>query len=113
MLTPAGALVVAVKNDVDARCPLLLEPSRRDGWSVREEFLSPSLVGRLRLLGATHLAWAHRGEPDPARLGELAARPRRTLPLASGYALSLWELAPRGEAPGTVESHPASPEASQ
>jgi 4-amino-4-deoxy-L-arabinose transferase-like glycosyltransferase len=99
-LTPAGVLVVAVKDDVDARCPLLLEPSRRDGWSVREQFLSPAIVERLRRLGATHLAWAHRGEPDPARLGEVAARPRRTLPLASGYALSLWELAPGGDAPG-------------
>ena len=90
--TPEGALVVAVKDDVDARCPLLLEPSRRDGWSVREEFLSPAIVGRLRRLGATHLAWAHRGEPELTSIGPLAAFPHRTLPLPSGYTLSLWEL---------------------
>ena len=90
--TPAGALLVAVRDDVDARCPLLLEPSRRDGWSVREEFLSPAIVERLRRLGATHLAWAHRGAPDPARIGRLSSLPRRTVPLPTGYTLYLWEL---------------------
>ncbi len=91
-LTPANALVVAVKDDVDARCPLLLEPSRRDGWSVREEFLTPTLVDTLRALGATHLAWVHRGEPSPGRAGRLALLPRRTCPLPDGYTLSLWDL---------------------
>lgn len=97
-LTPPGALVVAVKDDVDARCPLLLEPSRRDGWSVREQFLSPAIVERLRDLGATHLAWAHTGTPGAARVGNLATAPRRTVPLPSGYTLSLWELQGRGAA---------------
>lgn len=91
-LTPEGALVVAVKDDVDARCPLLLEPSRRDGWSVREEFLTPALVARLRTAGATHLAWAHRGTPSPERAGRFAAMPRKARPLPSGYTLSLWDL---------------------
>ena len=90
--TPESALVVAVKDDVDARCPLLLEPSRRDGWSVREEFLSPAIVGRLRRLGATRLAWAHRGEPALARIGPFASLPRRDFPLPSGYTLSIWAL---------------------
>lgn len=104
--TPPVALLVAVKDDVDARCPLLLEPSRRDGWSVREQFLSPAVVEGLRRLGATHLAWAHRGEPDLARIGPLAALPRRTLPLPSGYRLSLWALeagrAPAGQERGAA-----------
>jgi hypothetical protein len=101
-LTPSNALVVAVKDDVDARCPLLLEPSRRDGWSVREEFLTPALVQRLRSLGATHLAWVHRGEPSAERAGTMAERPRRIRPLPDGYTLSLWDLgAPANPGPRT------------
>ena len=99
-LTPEGALVIAVKDDVDARCPLLLEPSRRDGWSVREQFLTPLLVNSLRSAGATHLAWVHRGEPAPERAGSLTALPRQARPLPGGYTLSLWDL---GVLPGALE----------
>lgn len=98
-LTPESALVVAVKDDVDARCPLLLEPSRRDGWSVREQFLTPAVVRRLRSLGATHLAWAHRGEPSPERAGLPGGLPRQVRSLPDGYSLSLWDLGPFGVEP--------------
>lgn len=102
-LTSESALVVAVKDDVDARCPLLLEPSRRDGWSVREEFLTPAIVQRLRSLGATHLAWVHRGEPSAERAGRLARLPHEVRSLPGGYTLSLWELGLLDEArPGNV-----------
>ncbi|MFN7987411.1 MAG: hypothetical protein U0529_08065 [Thermoanaerobaculia bacterium] len=90
--TPEGALVIAVRDDVDARCPLLLEPSRRDGWSVREEFLTAEVVRRLEALGATHLAWVRRGPAAPARAAALPASRPVERPLPAGWTLSLWDL---------------------
>lgn len=90
---PPDALLAAVRDDVDARCPLLLYPARRDGWSVRELFLSPELLGALRREGATHLAWVHRGSRRRSMEPLLERLPSSRWSLPDGSRLELFALA--------------------
>ena len=57
--TPDDALVVVSFGGLDPRCPNILYPARRDGWSIPDRDLRPELVERLRAQGASHLmvAW--------------------------------------------------------
>lgn len=98
---PADALLAAVRDDVDARSPLLLYPARRDGWSVRELFLSPSLLGELRRAGATHLAWVHRGTRRRSMTPLLGGLPSSRWSLPAGSHLELFALDRLDDAGGT------------
>lgn len=98
---PADALLAAVRDDVDARCPLLLYPARRDGWSVRELFLSPELLGALHRAGATHLAWVHRGTRRRSMDDLLEPLPSSRWSLPDGSRLELFPLAGLDAAEGS------------
>jgi hypothetical protein len=90
--TPPGALVVAAWESVDARCPLLLYPARRYGFSLRSEFLTPVLLGQLERLGATRLALVARRPPREELGAFLASRRLRVFALPDGWQLFLFDL---------------------
>lgn len=90
--TPKGALVVAVWDSVDARCPLLLYPARRYGFSVRREFLTPVLLGHLERLGASRLALVAHAAPEDELGAFLATRRVRVFALPEGWHLFLYDL---------------------
>lgn len=90
--TPSDALVIAAWDSVDARCPLLLYPARRYGFSVRSEFLTPVLIGHLERLGATQLALLARSPPKDPLGAFLASRRLRVFALPDGWQLFLFDL---------------------
>ena len=57
-------LVIITYNGFDCRNPMLLFPSRRNGWSIEENGLSPNIINRLRdEEGADY--WVVVGEEPP------------------------------------------------
>ena len=97
--TPDDALVIVSFGGLDPRCPNLLFPAHRDGWSIPDRDLTPGLVERLRAEGASHLMVAWTLPPTEALKSYLAPLPGLVEGTSGGFRAQVFGLEHGGDPP--------------
>ena len=98
--TAENALLVTVYGGLDCRAPHFLYRARRHGWSIPEQYLAKELMSQLQEIGATHLAWVHRGDQPPPTVDFLDQYEFSEHPLGNGNCTLLLYNLPVIEALG-------------
>lgn len=95
-MTPKGSLLIITYGGLDPRAPMLLYRARRNGWSIPQKDLTPTLVKQLMQEGATHLALVFTSALSPELtdfLGKLSFQERNLEDL--GKLVFVYDLHPK------------------
>ena len=97
--TPDDALVIVSFGGLDPRCPNILFPAHRDGWSIPDRDLNPVLLERLRAEGASHLMVAWTLPPSEALKTYLELFPVLVEGTSGGFRAQVFGLERAADAP--------------